>query len=137
MTVTDDTTGEQLTERLLQGGGNEQMRAATRLLGAHRNGYWLRRFLQEEREFTAAGERAPIDRSGAHPSIDWTTLGLLLLDSPWVFPCSDSELAVLKFAVSLVGRCGVQLQGVIQALDDAEFRLAVRALQEAAYGETC
>ncbi|MEU9274882.1 hypothetical protein [Streptomyces sp. NPDC048341] len=37
-TVTDGRTGEQLAEELLQGVGNEQMRAATRLLGAHRNG---------------------------------------------------------------------------------------------------
>ncbi|MEV5598957.1 hypothetical protein [Streptomyces sp. NPDC052496] len=46
-TVADDTTGEQLADSLLQGVGNEQMRAATKLLGRHRDGYWLRRFLSE------------------------------------------------------------------------------------------
>ncbi|MEH6373580.1 hypothetical protein V7793_04345 [Streptomyces sp. KLMMK] len=42
MTVTAETTGGELAESLLQNVGNEQVCAATRLFGAHRNGYWLR-----------------------------------------------------------------------------------------------
>lgn len=134
-TVADDRTGEQLAEGLLQGVGNEQMRAATRLLGAHRNGYWLRRF-QTDRELAAAAGRELIDRSGTHPSVDWDAVGLFMVDQPWVFRCSDSELAMLKFAASLVGRCGVQLQRVVQAVDETELRLILRALEEAAYGDS-
>ncbi|WP_089107895.1 hypothetical protein [Streptomyces hyaluromycini] len=135
MTVTDETTGGQLAASLLLGVGNEEMRAATRLLGEHRDGYWLRRFLDEEQTLTAATDQKVIDRSGTHPSVDWTAAGLLLVDSPSTLPASESKLAVLKFAVSLAGRGSVTLQSVVRALDEHEFRLALRALQEAAYGE--
>ncbi|MEU2078584.1 hypothetical protein [Streptomyces sp. NPDC013489] len=133
--VTDDATGEQIAESLLQDVGNEQMRAATRLLGAHRDGFWLRRFLDEESELTDEIDRPAIDRSGAHPSVDWDSIGLLMLSRPAVFRSSRSELAVLEVAASLVTRCGVQLGQVLQAVDEKEFRAILRALQEATYGE--
>ncbi|MFH9871625.1 hypothetical protein ACH4NT_36810 [Streptomyces lydicus] len=136
VTVSEDsTTGGQLAESLLQGVGNEGMRAATRLLGAHRNGYWLHRLLEQEAQLSATARKPVIDRSGRHPSVDWDAIGLLLLDSPHVLKSSSSELAVLKVAASLVSRCGVQLGTVVQAVDDRELRLILRAIGEAAYGE--
>ncbi|MER7577905.1 hypothetical protein [Streptomyces sp. NPDC126514] len=54
MTATDDMTGGELAESLLRDVGNERMRAATRLLGAHRNGFWLRRFLDDHELAEAA-----------------------------------------------------------------------------------
>ncbi|MFI5748894.1 hypothetical protein ACIBBE_23865 [Streptomyces sp. NPDC051644] len=103
MTVTSEsTTGDQLADSLLQGVGNEQMRAATRLLGAHRDGYWLRRLLEEEAELAAAADRPVVDRSGMHPSVDWDAVGLLMLSRPGALKCSRSEMAVLEVAASLV-----------------------------------
>ncbi|WP_071330921.1 hypothetical protein [Streptomyces sampsonii] len=135
-TVADDRTGEQLAESLLEGVGNEGMRAATRLLGAHRNGFWLRRLLEQEAEWSAAGTGQPvIDRSGPHPSVGWDAIGLLLFDQPWVIQASRSEMAVLEVAASLVRRCGVQLGSVVEAVDEGEFQLILRALQESAHGD--
>ncbi|MEU7354462.1 hypothetical protein ABZ663_29470 [Streptomyces albidoflavus] len=135
-TVADDRTGEQLAESLMEGVGNEGMRAATRLLGAHRNGFWLRRLLEQEAEWSAAGSGRPvIDRSGFHPSVGWDALGLLLVDQPWVIQASRSEMAVLEVAASLVRRCGVQLGSVVEAVDEDEFQLILRALQESAHGD--
>ncbi|WP_033027271.1 hypothetical protein, partial [Streptomyces rimosus] len=99
-TVAQDTTGEQLADSLLQGVGNEQTRAATKLLGRHRDGYWLRRFLGEEESQT--GPFACIDRAGTQPSINWygvathligDTVGGASTHTPIVG--SRSELAVL------------------------------------------
>ncbi|WP_018569499.1 hypothetical protein [Streptomyces sp. PsTaAH-124] len=133
-TVADDRTGELLAEDLLQGVGNEGMRAATRLLGAHRNGYWLRRLLEEEAELSAFVGPV-VDRSGTHPSVSWNTIGQLLLSRPCALRCSHSELIMLEVAASLASRCAVQLGAVVQAVDEDEFRLILRALQETAYGE--
>ncbi|MEU7260664.1 hypothetical protein AB0B21_33380 [Streptomyces rimosus] len=105
MTVTDEITGQQLTESLLKGVGNKQMWAATRLLGAHRDGYWLRRLLDEARLSVAV--ETVIERSGRHPSVDWDTLGHLLLARPRALKCSSSELAVLEVTASLVFCCRV------------------------------
>ncbi|MBT2509416.1 hypothetical protein J7I98_26755 [Streptomyces sp. ISL-98] len=134
MMATDDMTGEELADSLLRDVGNERMRAATRLLGAHRDGFWLRRFLDDQELSDAAGNPL-IDSSGTHPSVDWTALGRLMLTLGWSRRSSSSEVAVPEFAASLVGSGAVQLQQVIQAVDEGEFRLLVRALEEAAYGE--
>ncbi|MCX4481818.1 hypothetical protein OOK44_36185 [Streptomyces cellulosae] len=134
-TVADDRTGEQLAEDLLQGVGNEGMRAATRLLGAHRNGFWLRRLLEDEAELSAAADKPVIDRSGTHPSVDWDAIGLLMLSRPGALKCSRSEMVMLEVAASLVRRCAVQIGSVVQAVDNDEFRLILRALQETAYGD--
>jgi len=117
----DLATGADLAEQLLRDVGNEQMRAATRLLGAHREGYWLRRF-------TASS--GMLDTEGATPSIDWTAVGLGLIDGD--LQGSFSELAVLRFAVSLVGRAPVDLKTVLGSVDAGQARLLVRALREAA-----
>ncbi|MER7577906.1 hypothetical protein [Streptomyces sp. NPDC126514] len=57
-----------------------------------------------------------------------------MLTLGWSHRASSSEVAVLEFAASLVGSGAVQLQQIIQAVDGEEFRLLVRALEEAAYG---
>ncbi|KOT80901.1 hypothetical protein ADK70_26965 [Streptomyces rimosus subsp. pseudoverticillatus] len=139
-TVADDTTGEQLAESLLQGVGNEQMRAATKLLGRHRDGYWLRHFLSEEE--SQAGPFACTDRAGAQPSINWYgvathlighTVGGALTHTPLVG--SRSELTVLSIASSLADGTPIELREVLAPLDEGELRLVLRALQEAVYGE--
>ncbi|MFB7852781.1 hypothetical protein ACFC34_38005 [Streptomyces sp. NPDC056053] len=135
MVTGNSTTGAELAADLLRGVGNENMRAATRLLGAHRGGFWLRRLLEQEHELTAAADKPVIDRTGTHPSIDWDTIGLLMLSRPSAFKSSTSEMAVLETAASLVSRCPVQLGEVIRAVDESELRLILRALEEAAYGE--
>ncbi|MYR41275.1 hypothetical protein [Streptomyces sp. SID5910] len=135
MVTGDSTTGAELAADLLQGVGNENMRAATRLLGAHRGGFWLRRLLEQEDELTAAADKPVIDRTGTHPSIDWDTIGLLMLSRPSAFKSSTSEMAMLETAASLVSRCPVQLGEVIRVVDENELRLILRAVEEAAYGE--
>jgi hypothetical protein len=127
--------GEQLAGELLQGVGNEGMRAATRLLGAYRDGFWLRRLLDDETELSAAADKPVIDRRGVHPSVDWDAIGLLMISRPGALKCSRSEMAMLEVAASLVSRCAVQLGAVVQAVDEDEFRLILRALQETAYGD--
>lgn len=80
--ATRGITGKELADDLLQGVSSEQMRAATRLLGAHHDGYWLRRFFEDQELADAAGQPL-LDHAGPHPSIDWNAVGLLLLaDSP-------------------------------------------------------
>ncbi|MFJ5952573.1 hypothetical protein [Streptomyces noursei] len=69
LNATDTMTGEQFAEDLLNGVGNECMQAATRFLGAHRGGYWPRRF-EEDQELTAAAGCPLIDRGGRHPSVN-------------------------------------------------------------------
>ncbi|MFB7651557.1 MULTISPECIES: hypothetical protein [unclassified Streptomyces] len=135
-TATDDTTGELLAESLLQDIGDDRMRAATRLLGVHGNGYWLRRFT-EDQELSEAADQPLIDRSGTHPQIDWDSVGFLLtaLDAPSTHS-SASEVAVLQFAASLMGRCNIQLQHIIDALDHAELQRAAHALHEAAAADS-
>ncbi|MER8003932.1 hypothetical protein [Streptomyces sp. NPDC095613] len=128
--VTDDRTGGQLAEDLLQDVGNERMRAATRLLGAHRGGFWLRRLLAEEAELGPL-----IDRSGSHPSVAWDSVGVLLLSKPGALNCSRSEMAMLEVAESLVSRRAVQLGAVVQVVDESELRLILRALEEAAHSD--
>ncbi|NUK05435.1 hypothetical protein [Streptomyces lunaelactis] len=78
MTVTSEsTTGEELAASLLQGVGNEWMRAATRLLGKHRDGYWLRRFLDEQDP--QPEHLQDIDRTGTHPSVNWPGIAQRLM----------------------------------------------------------
>ncbi|MFJ7069709.1 hypothetical protein [Streptomyces sp. NPDC101115] len=133
-TMVDGRTGEQLAEELLQDVGNEYMLAATRFLGAHRDGYWLRRFA-EDQELEAAAIRPLIDRSDKYPSIDWAAVGhLLTLTGSPVTRSSHSEALVLEFAASLVGQCPVQLRPFLQVFDDAEFTAALQAMRAARGG---
>ncbi|WP_412075613.1 hypothetical protein ACLF6K_06785 [Streptomyces xanthophaeus] len=59
-----------------------------------------------------------------------------MFSRPSAFKSSISEQAVLEAAASLVTRCPVQLGRAIRRnVDGAEFRLILKAMQEAAYGE--
>ncbi|WP_329309674.1 hypothetical protein [Streptomyces sp. NBC_01262] len=113
--------------------GTEQMRTVTWLLGAHQDGYWPWRLI-EDRALAAAGGQPLINRTGPNPSVDWNAVGLLMLASGRQATASRSELAMLKVAASLVPRCLVQLGQVIHAADAREFPLILQALSEAAHG---
>ncbi|MGW3866599.1 hypothetical protein ACWEDZ_34730 [Streptomyces sp. NPDC005047] len=130
-TAIDDNTGEQLADSLLQDVGDAGMRAATRLLGTHRNGYWLRSFAQDQ-ELAEAADQPLIDRSSGHPRVDWDSVGFLLhaIDSPKA-GAAAGEVAVLEFAASLVGRCHIRLRDVINALTADDLQRAAQALHEA------
>ncbi|MGX1884907.1 hypothetical protein [Streptomyces sp. NPDC055287] len=132
--VSGGTTGEELAESLLQGVVNEPMRAATKLLGAHSDGYWLRRLADDE-ELAAAVDHPLVDFSGRYPTVDWDGVGQLLKTPGWSRGASRSRTAVLEFAASLVSRCPVQLGRVTHAVDDAEFQLLLGAMEEASYGD--
>ncbi|WP_327419680.1 hypothetical protein [Streptomyces sp. NBC_01233] len=138
MTLTSEgTTGMELAQGLLQGVGNEWMRAATRLLGKHRDGYWLRRFLDDQDP--QPDHLLYIDRTGTRPSMNWSGISQRLMGE---FPLTDkvmiqgsrSEMAMLRIAVSLVGAAPVTLQTVLDALDEREFRLVQAAMVEAVTG---
>ncbi|MFD5412422.1 hypothetical protein [Streptomyces nojiriensis] len=131
VSVNSGATGVELAAAMLQGVGNEQMRAATRLLGSHRDGLWLRRFAEDQELVDAAGS-ALIDGTGG---IDWDALARLLRTPGWSRRASGGEVAVLEFAVSLAGDCAVNLRQVVHAVGDSEFKLLQRALQEAAYSD--
>lgn len=132
--VSDSTTGEELAERLLEGVVNEPMRAATKLLGAHSDGYWLRR-LTNDQELAALIDHPLIDLSGPCPTVDWDGVGHLLKTPGWSRGTTRSQTAALEFAASLVSRCPVQVGRVSHAVDDAEFQLFLRAMEEASYGD--
>ncbi|QGZ47277.1 MULTISPECIES: hypothetical protein [Streptomyces] len=132
--VSDGTKGQELAERLLEGVVNEPMRAATKLLGAHSDGYWLRR-LTDDQELAALVDEPLIDLSGRCPTLDWDGVGHLLKTPGWSQGASRSQAAVLEFAASLVSRCPVQLGKVTHAVDDGEFQLLLAAMEEASYGD--
>ncbi|MFD3680226.1 hypothetical protein [Streptomyces sp. NPDC058613] len=136
--VVDGTTGEQLAEDLLRGVGNKWMQAATRLLGHHRDGYWLRRFL--DGQDPQPEHLQYVDRSGTHPSVNWLGIAHRLMNE---FPMADdvppiqgsrSEMAMLRIAVSLTGVTPLNLKASLEVLDEAELRLFQRAITEAATG---
>ncbi|MBT1184911.1 hypothetical protein HET69_12965 [Streptomyces sp. CJ_13] len=142
MTLTSEgTTGMELAESLLQGVGNEWMRAATRLLGKHRDGYWLRRFLDDQDP--QPDHLLYIDRTDTRPSVNWggisqRLMGELLLTDKVMIQGSASEMAMLRIAVSLAGATlPVSLRMVLDALDEREFRLVQAAMTEAVTGTEC
>ncbi|AWZ05693.1 MULTISPECIES: hypothetical protein [unclassified Streptomyces] len=98
--INDSLQGEELAEMLTRGMRNDHVKAAIRLLGADRDGYWLRRLLDDE-ELNAASDVPLIDRSGRPPLVEWDALERLLARNPGVFAGSDT--AVLTVALSLVG----------------------------------
>lgn len=112
-------TGMELAEGLLRGVGSEGMRAATRLLGAHRDGYWLRE------------GRLPVE-SGEGGTVDWDQVGRML--DAGQFKGSSTEMAVLGVAASLVDQRAVQLGRVVRTVGEADLAAIIRALTEAAYG---
>ncbi|MCY0954169.1 hypothetical protein [Streptomyces sp. H27-S2] len=124
----NETTGAELAAKLLHDVSDEQVRAATRLLGSHQDGFWLRRFTGD-RELTNLVDRPLIDKTAG---IDWEALTRLMRTPGWSRRASAGEIAVLEFAVSLVGDCAVNLRQVVHAVDDSEFQLLLGALREAA-----
>ncbi|MGW6062979.1 hypothetical protein [Streptomyces sp. NPDC055189] len=135
MTVmTEATTGEQLAQSLLKDVRDERKQAATRLLGAHHDGVWLRRFSGDP-DLAAAAGRPLIDRTGACPAVDWTAVRKLRLSLGWSRRASAGDLAVLEFACSLLGSGSVELRHVMQTVDRDTFRLLLRAMEEAACAE--
>ncbi|MFF3342984.1 hypothetical protein [Streptomyces flavidovirens] len=80
--ASDRATSEELAESLLEGVVNEPMRAATKLLGAHGDGYWLRR-LTGDQELAAGADHPLIDLSGRYPTVDWDGVGHLLKTPGW------------------------------------------------------
>ncbi|MFJ3861620.1 hypothetical protein ACIPRL_36025 [Streptomyces sp. NPDC090085] len=142
MTVTSEgTTGVELAESLLRGVGNEWMRAATRLLGKHRDGYWLRRFLEEQDP--QPDHLLYIDRTGTHPDVNWSGISQRLMAETLLTDAvriqgSNSEMAMLRIAVSLAGATlPVSLRAVLDVLDEREFRLVQAAMTEAVTGTEC
>ncbi|WP_412075614.1 hypothetical protein ACLF6K_06790 [Streptomyces xanthophaeus] len=156
MSVTEETRGGQLTGAWLEPGlrpvGDRRERAATRLLGAYRDGVWLRRFAVVQKPFNRPrvlrGEqnRPILDLTVDRPRIDWDAVHHLLADPcSWVRQAADGELAVLLFAASLVGPVPVSLESITQALsfsrsvdddeDEDSLWLLQRALEEAVTGE--
>ncbi|MBT2529805.1 hypothetical protein J7E91_31625 [Streptomyces sp. ISL-99] len=132
--ASDRATGEELAESLLEGVVNEPMRAATKLLGAHGDGYWLRR-LTDDQELAGMVDHPLIDFSGRYPMVDWDGVGHLLETPGWSREVSRSQAAVLEFAASLVNRCPVQIGRISHAVNDAEFQLLLGAMEEASYGD--
>ncbi|MEU3656440.1 hypothetical protein AB0E67_27265 [Streptomyces sp. NPDC032161] len=134
MTTIDTTSGPAIAESLLHGIGNENWQAATHLLGAHRDGYWLRRFLAEEPAVLSGlwGSSQLVASTDADaPSIDWEAVGARLAANAGNWPkASSSESAVLQVAASLMGKWTVDLLRVVHVLDDVELRLVLRALAE-------
>ncbi|GGV27979.1 hypothetical protein GCM10010277_09870 [Streptomyces longisporoflavus] len=136
MTVmTDTTTGAQLAQSLLKDVGDEREQAATRLLGAHHDGVWLRRFTGDP-DLAAAAGRPLIDRTGACPVVDWAAVRKLRLSLGWSRRASTGDLAVLEFACSLLGSGAIELRHVMGAVDRDTFRLLLRALEEAARADS-
>ncbi|MBH1937786.1 hypothetical protein I5Q34_26530 [Streptomyces sp. AV19] len=126
-------TGEQLAESLLRGVDDEQTEAATRLLGAYRSGYWLRR-LAEDQGLAMVSHFPLVNRSGNHPSVEWEAVQILLARSPALFRASDSELAILEIAVSLAADLPIRLGTALCAMDSTELELVLKALKDAGPG---
>ena len=93
--------GHDLAERLVRPVGNVQMRAAVRLLGRYRNGFWLHLFCEQSAENESVGLGSLLEYPDGHPTVDWNAVGLRLLDGPWNVG-SPSELAVLQGARTLM-----------------------------------
>ncbi|MFD7615802.1 hypothetical protein [Streptomyces sp. NPDC059802] len=133
MTAIDTDSGPALAESLLHGIGNENWQAATRLLGAHRDGYWLRRFLTDEPVASGlwGSPRVITSADDDSPSIDWGVISGQLAANAGHWPkASSSESAMLQVAASLMGKWAVDLLHVVHVLDDTELRLVLRALAE-------
>lgn len=128
MTTTAHTSGPELERRLLQDVGNESVIAAVKLLGGHRDGFWLREFLDPASSAHAAVNAVDV-LEGGQPWIDWHIVDELLENRK--LKQSSSELAVLAVAASIAGPHRVNLARVLRAVDEDELSLVVTALTEA------
>jgi hypothetical protein len=120
-----------LARQLMEGVGNHQMRRATVVLACFRDGYWLRRFVQQP----ALGAVEPLDRP---TSVNWARVADLLrmperLDDDGLEPGSmGAHLAVLELAASLAVGHPADLRRAALQLPKAEWRDVLDRMASAA-----
>ncbi|MGW0337087.1 hypothetical protein ACWD0J_35565 [Streptomyces sp. NPDC003011] len=114
--------------------GCEQLIAATRLLGRHRNGFWLHVCCDRTVENETAGLGSLLAYGDEdRVSVDWDLLAGKLSEGALDSVGTPADLAVLRIALSLAGVLEVNLrQGFIRDVDPADMPLVVDALREAA-----
>ncbi|MFD3970378.1 hypothetical protein [Streptomyces cyaneofuscatus] len=151
MSVNGETTrlAEREQQVVVQLAGGKEEQAAVSLLSDYRGGLWMRRFAVDQtprnRPWIIHHEhdRPLIDLSSDQPRVDWNAICHLVTDkSSWVYRASESEIAILRFAASLMG-ASVSLQSITRALalslrfyddedeDEYGMELLQRALREA------
>ncbi|MEU3827494.1 hypothetical protein GT045_14430 [Streptomyces sp. SID486] len=120
-----------LARQLVEGVGNHQMRRATLVLAFFRDGYWLRRFVEEPE----LGAVVPRDRPA---SVNWAGVRELLrtpelLDDGRREPGTmGPHLAVLELAASLAAGHPIDLCRAATQLSGAEWRDALLRMESAA-----
>jgi len=121
-----------LMRQLVAGVGNYQMRRATIALGLFRDGYWLRRFVEDP---ALSGAVKP---EGQPTWVDWDRVAELL-ETPELLDDDDLEpgtmgphLAVLEIAASLGGGRPVDLKHAARVLPAAEWRRLQEVMAPAA-----
>ncbi|MFG2603238.1 hypothetical protein ACGFT2_06795 [Streptomyces sp. NPDC048514] len=120
-----------MVRQLVQGVGNHQMRRATVVLAFFRDGYWLRRFIEEP----ALGALEPPDRPTA---VNWAGV-LELLRTPELLNDNRREpgtmgphLTVLEMAASLAVGHPLDLRRAAMQLSGAEWRDVLLRMESAA-----
>ncbi|MYX18405.1 hypothetical protein GTY67_34215 [Streptomyces sp. SID8374] len=146
MSVAEETMPPAATEQYVdvQWPEDRVEQAAVQLLREYRNGLWIRRFAVDQTPcnrpwIIRAQDRPIVDLSSdGTPRIDWNAVSHLVSSTDsWVYRASQSEIAVLQFAASLMGT-SVSLQSITRALgssvrysDDGEDEYGVELLQRA------
>ncbi|WP_329460863.1 hypothetical protein [Streptomyces sp. NBC_01431] len=123
------TGGQELAHCLLYGVEDVSARVATRLLGQHRSGYWLRQFCVPAAD-APSGLWYVLDLAQSPPSVNWWHVCAALQDRA-CFRESAADLAMLEIAASIAGPHRVNLRAALGLLDDQEQALALDALAEA------
>ncbi|WP_327170012.1 hypothetical protein [Streptomyces subrutilus] len=124
-----------LLSEVIDGIGNEQMIAASRLLARHDEGFWLRRFLDDPRDSHDGVVEIPNSdncqtyHGGPVRHLDWMRIGERLRMG--TFEASSSEEAILAVAASLVGHHEINLRRILSMLDGDQVDLVTRAIAEA------
>lgn len=132
--------GEEFATFLTSDIGCEQLIAATRLLGRHRNGFWLHVCCDRTVENQAAelGSLLDFRGGGGRVCVDWDRLAQKLEEGALDSVGSPADLAVLRVALSLAGGLDLNLRrGFIRDMDPADMPLVVDALREAALIQSC
>ncbi|MFD4178199.1 hypothetical protein [Streptomyces anulatus] len=108
---------------VVQFAGDKLEQAAGGLLRDYREGLWIRRFAVNQTPCNRSWiihpehDRPVIDLSSDLPRLDWNAVSHLVTNTDsWVYRASESEVAVLQFAASLMGT-DVSLQSIMNALD--------------------
>lgn len=127
--VHDQKHGEELLQHWMF--GNARTKAATRLLGAYRDGHWLRLISGEDEEFLeAATVPLVVYRYGEPPIIDWNAMEMNC--DPGLFTGDATDFAVVEVAVSLVCERSVNLCNLVETVDMETMELICQALRAAA-----